>query len=239
MNFKPCICCGELKKHYPLCFHCKLPTSVSLLDRCEICFTPCFEQLCSNCKASPLPWNSLRYLFKYEDIHYLLHRMKFRPSLRIAKFLGGLMSENTHRLFEKTKFDLIIPAPISESSLRTRQFNQSFILAKNISKTLKIPLILALSKSGSTQSSLSENRRRAILKSISFTPRKSLNCQNALFVDDIITTGLTAAACALKLKQNGVQNVSVYSLSSATANEIFPFYLRSSFLKSNAVQVVL
>lgn len=234
----PCICCGEIKKHYPLCFHCKLPEFISPSNRCDMCFASCLEGTCANCNASSLPWDNLRYLYHYDDIHYLLHRIKFTPSQRLASFIGNLMSENLLKYFKTSNFDLIVPAPITESSLHERQFNQSFLLAKPISEQFNIPLKVIFKKSGYTQSSLTERRRRDISKSISANYREEVIGKSILLIDDIITTGSTAASCALNLKNNGASRISIFTLSSATANEIFPYYLRSSFLKSNAVQVI-
>lgn len=237
MKYKPCICCGKFKKHTPLCFHCKLPNIVSKDNRCLMCFTQSDTSLCTNCHSSPLPWNELRYLFRYDSIHYILHRMKFDPSMRIGKFLSELMASQFADLFTVNNFDLVIPAPITEKSLYKRKFNQSYILAKCISSQFKLPLQIAFNKSGETQSSLSEIKRKGINKNLSLRLASGINSKRILLVDDIITTGSTAAACALELRKIGARSISVYTLSSATANEIFPFYLRSSFLKPNEVQV--
>ena len=224
----PCICCSRLSKYYPLCFYCRLPTSLTDQYRCTRCFTPSDQIICENCLDAPLPWDHLRYVYRYDAVHYLIHRMKFNALQNLTRFVGDILSRHIFLFPNNRCWDCIVPAPITEQALYERKFNQSYLLSQSLSKSLKLPIHSYFKKHGPVQSTLTEKRRRAVHANIHLRTSEKIAGKRILFVDDIITTGGTAAACTNLLRLHGASSVDIFTVASATRREIFPFYLRSS-----------
>ncbi len=99
--------------------------------------------------------------------------------------------------------DYITPVPIHKNRMRTRGFNQSYILAKEISKYINIPVIpdlLLRTKNTKAQSGLTPIGRENNIKG-AFVFNKNYNIyeKNIAIVDDIYTTGSTINECAKTL----------------------------------------
>lgn len=108
---------------------------------------------------------------------------------------------------------IIIPVPIHKKRFFERGYNQSAILAKNISKILKIKYasnILTKIKHNSKQSMLKHIERCQNVKDVyKIKNIKNLQGQKILLVDDIYTTGATVNECAKVLKEHGATKVYV------------------------------
>ena len=131
------------------------------------------------------------------------------------------MDESLYQKLENDKnFDIICPVPLSNYRLKERGFNQSYVLAYDISKSLNIPLISILKKKvKKTQVGLDDKRRWINIKGTFFIKwgkrQFEINDKKILLVDDVFTTGATANECAKVLKKNGAKNVSVLTLARA------------------------
>jgi ComF family protein len=114
---------------------------------------------------------------------------------------------------------LILYIPLHKKKLRTRGFDQAFLIAKEMSKLSNIPLkadFLFKKKDTPPQAALKKQIRMKNLKS-AFDVRDSgfLEGKNVLLVDDVITTGATVNECSKVLKQHGTNRVEVFTLARA------------------------
>ena len=103
-------------------------------------------------------------------------------SKRFARDMAKCIQENYFM-----QFDMITYTPLSKKSLRKRDYNQAYLLAKEISKILDIPLADLLIKVRKTKEQKSLNSRE----------RKT----------DVKTTGSTLNECAKMLNIYGAQSV--------------------------------
>ena len=107
-------------------------------------------------------------------------------------------------------FDAIVPMPLHWRKRWQRGFNQADLLAREISRRTHTPVRNALRRVRftATQAGLTNAKRR---KNVSgaFRPKRAdvLRGQRVLLVDDVMTTGSTAAACARALKIAGARQV--------------------------------
>jgi ComF family protein len=96
-----------------------------------------------------------------------------------------------------------------------RGFNQAELLARALQKRTGIPVSRALRRQKRTppQAGLSRAERRVNVET-AFDVRapKTIEGKHVLLVDDIMTTGATASACAAVLKRAGARRVSVLTL---------------------------
>jgi ComF family protein len=96
-----------------------------------------------------------------------------------------------------------------------RGFNQSELLAGAIAKKWSVPLKRAVRrvKSTSPQAGLTNAKRRANMGGAFAVNRNArLDGARVLLVDDVLTTGATAAACARVLKRAGAAHVALLAL---------------------------
>jgi len=99
-----------------------------------------------------------------------------------------------------------------------RGFNQAALLAREIAKRSGIPVLRAVRRIRATppQAGLSHAKRRANMSG-AFAPRRGTPVQglSLLLVDDVLTTGATASACAAALRRAGARRVAVLALARA------------------------
>jgi ComF family protein len=142
----------------------------------------------------------LIHLYKYGRIRTLA-----RP---LADFLARAMPLNE-------RFDCIVPVPLHWLREWKRGFNQSDLLARGLSRRSEIPVVKALKRSRSTktQAGLSNHaRRRNVTNAFRARPVEG---KRILLIDDVMTTGATATACALALKRAGAARVAVLTVARA------------------------
>jgi competence protein ComFC len=121
----------------------------------------------------------------------------------------------THCL-DVRQFNEIVPIPLFPSRLRERGYNQSQLLAYEISRKYKIPLSLNnLTRARATehQTLLSEKERWTnIYRAFRIKNPAKFSGKNILIIDDLLTTGATASEAARTLKDAGAKTVGVLTL---------------------------
>lgn len=205
-------------------------------ERCPICNNKSSWQVapfCINCwgKIKPFEtqkitrgkfhknfWNYIDALYSYSSyegtIKEAIHIFKYKKIMRLGRQLGKLLSK-----IEKPLIDVIIPVPLYAKKLKEREFNQSAVLAKELSEAWEIPLILDCLikiKNTNEQALLSEVDRKENLKD-AFTVKTKLNNLNVGLIDDVVTTGSTLTECAKVLKIKGKAK-NIYAITLARAN---------------------
>jgi len=82
------------------------------------------------------------YIFeKDKELQQIIHAMKYEERrFLIGKFLGEKLGECYKSVFKDWKIDLIIPIPLHRLKKAERGYNQSFYIAKGLSRRLQIPI---------------------------------------------------------------------------------------------------
>lgn len=127
---------------------------------------------------------------------------------------GELLSSYIYRLVlrEKLNFDMITFVPSSRKRKRERGYNQSEILAKNLSKHMNIKCYKLLIKNKDTkdQIGLNEDQRWENVNDVfCINSKYNLKQKKILIIDDVITTGATVYNCSKELLRNGASEVIV------------------------------
>lgn len=106
---------------------------------------------------------------------------------------------------------MIIPVPMFKSDIRKRGYNQSKLIAKEVSERINVPVCdKAVIKNRKTlpQKSLSRAERLNNLNgAFVITDRKHILRKNILLLDDVCTTGSTLAEITKLLLENGAATV--------------------------------
>jgi ComF family protein len=138
-------------------------------------------------------------------------QLKYHRRRALARPLGDLLAG-----IGIPDADAIVPVPLFKKRLCTREYNQSALLAAHLSKSTGIPVLLnRLFKVRETppQVGLSAAQRRKNLKgAFSVRQRGGIMGRRILLVDDVITTGATAAECATALLEAGATEVYIVAL---------------------------
>jgi ComF family protein len=134
----------------------------------------------------------------------------------LARPLGDLLMAALPR---DERFDAVAPVPLHWLRQWRRGFNQSELLAREIARRSGLPLLRALRRVRSTpaQAGLSNTARRQNVAAAFQCSRsaKPAEGRRILLVDDVMTTGATASACALALKRGGASRVGILTVARA------------------------
>jgi ComF family protein len=144
----------------------------------------------------------------------LIHLFKYGK----VRSLEGPLADYLLRTFPRERqFDAIVPVPLHWRRRWQRGFNQCELLAREVSRRTGIPVAKALRRprASKAQAGLTLAARRHNVKMGSFSVAADVAGQSVLLVDDVLTTGSTAAACALALKRAGALRVSVITVARA------------------------
>ena len=146
----------------------------------------------------------------------MIHRFKYNG----AEFFQPLMNRWI-RVFSsdfKESPDWIVPIPLHTLKERERGFNQADRLAEAVAEVLGVPMVrdaVQRVKNTETQTHLSRSKRLANMNG-AFTLRRNRSLMGTvMLVDDVMTTGATASACARVLKEAGAGTVNVLTLARA------------------------
>ena len=147
----------------------------------------------------------------------LIHLFKYSGMRRLARPLADLLAAALPR---DRQFDAVTAVPLHWRRRWQRGFNQSGLLARVIARQRGIPLIRALRRGAATrvQAGLSNAQRRENVAG-AFRARRGVAGLRILLIDDVMTTGATAGACAAALKKAGARSVSLAAL--ARVDRIF------------------
>jgi len=153
----------------------------------------------------------------------LIESFKYRRKRRLGTFLSEALGE---RLLTSGKFpsvDSIVPVPLHKRKRKERGFNQSDIIARQLSEKLGIPVLsdsVIRKRNTRTQTGLSrEQRQRNVKGAFEFTGKLSLKGKRLLLVDDVLTTGSTMRECARTLKTAGADRILGVTLAVAAGTE--------------------
>ena len=183
------------------------------------------EELKENSLEKEKFFEELIYIFKYEgQIRELILDYKFNEKSYMYKTFVNFLLKNK-KIFENIKkYDKIIPVPISKKRYRERGYNQSLLIAKEISmqmscetnNNIKLELVnncLIKTKNIIEQSKLNKEDRQHNIQGVYTLKNGSiLTNKSILLVDDIYTTGSTVNECSRVLQQAKPNKIGVLVL---------------------------
>lgn len=164
-------------------------------------------------------FNKHGYLFKYGgQIRKLLIDYKFNNKPYLYKTFSNIILNDKKIIDFINNYEMIIPVPIHKKRLNSRGYNQSELLAREISKKMKdiqfINNVLIKTKNNVAQSTLSKEERILNVKDIyEIQNNNIIKEKSIILVDDIYTTGSTVNECSRILKENGAREIGIFTIS--------------------------
>lgn len=213
----------------PLCISCKENLKSKKEKKLSLCIK-CENNISINVKKETIKINDLDYIhlyttsYKNKVIRNIIHALKYnqiKPALNAIKIeLIKPYIKNHINIFKKKDW-IIIPIPIHSSKRRKRGFNQSKLIAKELSKILEKNNIksstennfLIKEKRTKSQTKLKKKERRQnIKKAFKLNKNKNLKNKNAILVDDVFTTGSTVKEAIKVLEKYSYKNLIVFTI---------------------------
>lgn len=173
---------------------------------------------CGEC----LEWGTLRAAAPFHMdgmATRLVHALKFDGWRGLAPQMARAMVRPARRLTMDQPRPLV-PVPLSAARLRERGFNQAELLAQGLADETGWALVnlLRRGRTGEQQARLGRRRRAANVRDLFEIDRSERTDEwsSVLVVDDVVTTGATAAACVAALSAAGLDCDGVVSFARAS-----------------------
>lgn len=198
-----CIICGKRCAGMQICY-----------DGVGVC-TKCYNTLISKRAGDYYDTNGrVRRLFapfEYDgDLRRAVLALKFDDATAYAKPLAKLVFDALPPYY-MYDYDMLVPVPLHPNRRRERGYNQTELLADELSGLLGVPVVddvLFRIRDTEHQMRLSRMMRENNVRGAFLTHEQSVRGKRILLVDDIYTAGATIGACSAELLGKGAAEVS-------------------------------
>ncbi len=208
---QPCVLCGSMS-HYGLwCKACD--TALPYLDKqhCPVCALPTpAGEICGHCLSHPPLFSRTTAVFGYTfPLDKMIQGMKYGEQLALAHAFAEKLLQ---RIDKSNLPDYVIAMPLHPAKLRERGFNQSLLVARTVSRELKLKLPIGACRrvrDTPPQSALPWKERKKNVRN-AFCFDMDLAGKRVALVDDVLTTGASLNALAEAAQKRGARDVAAW-----------------------------
>ncbi len=184
------------------------------------------QTLCETCQTHRHSFEQAHACLLYTgQAREAVLRFKFKGRRDYCRTFAAMIYQRLRMYYQNDDFDLLVCVPLSAKSMRKREYNQSDLLAKELSRRMRISYCKnAFIKVRETQKQSTlhyverwDNVHGAYkLK----TSPKQFCGKRILLLDDVLTTGATADELSRLLKRAGAHTVVVATIASPERNRL-------------------
>lgn len=216
-----CLGCGRLRRRIGaplgLCRACHGRLVPVPPDSCATCARPLAGgrnlplPRCGDCRQEPPPFARLWALWRYQPpLDGVMAGLKFHRLDHLGTELAAAAASRLSP--ERDRWDLVAPVPLHWRRRLERGFNQAERIARPLAARLGLPAGTPLRRLRATRPQVSlprAERLRGPRSAFALRRGAAVTGLRILLVDDVLTTGATAHACARALKAAGAVAVDV------------------------------
>jgi ComF family protein len=216
---RACMGCGKVGGF--ICVPCSKKMSRILPPLCQRCGRPDSSgAYCAECWGHKSSLDAVRSVFIFDGIvRQAVHELKYRNVQAVSGCLAGFMS--MYFLENSLTGDVLVPVPLHDRRLRERGYNQSHLLAAELSQQISVAVNPALVKrvrhTGPQARSAGVHERKANMENAFICNSGEAAGRDIVIIDDVCTSGATLESCASTLKAAGANHVLGFTL----AREIY------------------
>jgi ComF family protein len=203
---------GQLHSFCPDCW-----TEVEFLGEsgCSTCGLPLEAtdaEHCGVCIAKPPRIQRTRAAVAYGELsRSIAIKLKYGRKVALARTMARYMAP----LVSKDAAPILVPVPLHRTRLWQRGFNQSALVARELAKATGLRseegLLRRVKRTPALKGMSLSQRRKAVAGAFNVDPSAELAGRTVVLIDDVLTTGSTANACARALKLAGAERVELVS----------------------------
>jgi len=179
---------------------------------CKCCGKPIQnyeKEYCSDCERGGHYFLEGRASCIYEKgMRHAVDRLKFYNRREYVPFFGRLLAMTAREVFPLWKPSCIIPVPMHPQKRRIRGFDQSVLLARELSRLTGVPCrenLLVRTRFTKESKKLGREKRRKNMRNVFSCACPAGN--RVVLLDDILTTGITMDEASLALKKAGAVDI--------------------------------
>lgn len=131
-------------------------------------------------------------------------RLKYGRKIALARTMAGYMKRP---LGELSPGALLVPVPLHRWRLWHRGFNQALLIARALGRELDGDLLRRTRATPRLKGLNPSERRDTVRNVFALRPGATVAGRDIILVDDVVTTGATAEACARVLRKGGARQV--------------------------------
>ncbi|MEC3910446.1 ComF family protein [Sphingobium sp. CR2-8] len=198
-DFAFCLSCwgGMAFLGDPCCARCGVPFAHDMGE----------EAQCGACLADPPAWDGARAVLAYGDVaRTVALRLKYGRRIGLARLIARQMLRHVG-----DEAALIVPVPLHRWRLWHRGFNQAALIADHLGRLTGWPVdkraLLRVKRTAPLRGMNPAARAKAVRGAFALADAQAVKGRRILLIDDVHTSGATAAACTRALKGGGASAV--------------------------------
>jgi competence protein ComFC len=201
----PRVCAGCGAGPWPFCGACAEELVALEPPWCRRCGRPLQATVdrCRDCPPSPIA--SARSAFAYRGpAREAVHRLKFSGWRGVGEALAAALVA-----LGPPPADAVTWVPLASRRRAERGFDQARVLARALARDLELPAVALIRRTRATAPQARRTRAQrldAMRDAFACIPQVRMPAR-LLLVDDVLTTGATASACAATLLEGGAREI--------------------------------
>ena len=208
-----CAGCGEVSDEVgafcPACWRQLEWLGNSGCQRCGLPLAGTEAELCGRCLADPPKLDRIRAAVAYDEIpRAVALRLKYGRKVALARTMARYMAPLRGEWGDDA---ILMPIPLHRWRLWGRGFNQSGLVASELARRWNLPtdfrLLRRVKRTMPLKGLNHIQRRKAVAGAFKVAQSDLLKGRTIVLIDDVLTSGSTAEACARVLRRAGASRV--------------------------------